>query len=346
MLIYIILILLLLIYLFYTNIDKNIFDTNIDKNVDTNVFRKNVLEKFNGSHPNNYNNAWTLGDVVEKYDSSCNSGGECNTKNGEFGHYNDNCDCILKKTVQSDSMPILASDPVSPPVSAPVTKSVFERLPSCIPNQDFSTYCKNAYGSTYGIKNIIPCDSSTSNVECGQNFIGGVNYGDNVTITPCLNKSDDFDTWCRYYTDNSKLPPGYNVNSIGTQQILKGINGDCYLNNGIPDTNSARAICDYNNIETIPRLEPANTEINYNKFTSCLPINDDTFVNECKTLFTDDSSNVLATQIMGYDCNPGYGRAKCVKSKSDKIIFNSDFYNQTYTTEHNDLTKSCDSMCS
>lgn len=327
MLIYIILILLLLIYLFYTN----------------------ILERFNGSHPNNYNNAWTLGDIVEKYENSCNSGADCYTKNSVFGHYNDNCECLPSEP-DSDSSSVSTS--VSAPVSASVSESehvsVHALVPesSCIQNQDFNTYCKNTYGSTYGVKNISSCDSLTSNVECEQNFIGGVNYGNDLIITPCLNKSDDFDTWCRYYSDNSKLPPGYNVNSIGTQQILKGSNGDCYLNNGIPDTNSARAICDYNNIETIPRLNPANSKIDYNKFTSCFPINDDIFVTECKKLFTDDSSKVLATQIMGYDCNPGYGRAKCVKSINDTNIFNSDFYNQTYTTEHNDLTKSCDNICS
>ena len=319
------------------------------------LLKKTIFEKFNGTHPNTYYNSWVLGDVIEKYNGSCNTGGDCYTKYNDYGHYNDNCDCISSKnktTIQSISS--ISSISSMSPISSISTISTEEDdyIPpiidnsNCIQNQDFSAYCKNNNDSTYGVKNIIPCNSSTSEVICEKNYIGGTKYESNILTTPCLNKSDDFDTWCRYYTNNSQIPDGYNVNSIGSRTILKGIEGDCYLNTGIPNTNSARAICDFNNIETIPRLEPVNTAVNYNKFTKCLKLNDDGFVKECKTLFTGDTSKVLATQIMGYDCNPGYARAKCVKSSNDTLIFNSDFYNQIYTTPHTDLTKSCNNICS
>ena len=39
---------------------------------------------------------------------------------------------------------------------------------------------------------------------------------------------------------------------------------------------------------------------------------------------------VVATQIMGYDCNPGYARAKCSKIE-DVLIFNENVLNKSVT---------------
>ena len=51
---------------------------------------------------------------------------------------------------------------------------------------------------------------------------------------------------------------------------------------------------------------------------------------------------------MGYDCNPGYGRAKCI-NKNDKYVFDNDFFSKSYTKEyeskHIDLSISCKENC-
>jgi hypothetical protein len=183
---------------------------------------------------------------------------------------------------------------------------------NCYNNKtNFDKICRK-YNKNFGIMNITPCDSNTSKVSCGLNYINGKFYGNDVFITPCINKSDDFDTWCKYYSDKSLLPPGTNVNSIGNKYLLSGKNGDCYFDNGKVDTNSARGVCDSNHIERVPKLEPIFKSAKYNKFTACFPVNTN-FTTECSYLVQDDA---VATQIMGYDCNPGFFRAKCY-SKSD-----------------------------
>jgi hypothetical protein len=200
--------------------------------------------------------------------------------------------------------------------------------------------------NNYGIKKLIPCNTNYSKVECGLNYINGVDYGDDVTITPCLNKSDDFDTWCRFYNDKSKIPKGYNINSIGSKKVLVGSAGGCYTINGKSDTNSARAVCDYKHMEQITRLDPANNKINYNIYTDCLPLNSNNFIPSCINLMNNDSA--LVTQVMGYDCNPGYGRAKCL-NENDKRDFDSNFFNKSYGKEykskHVDLNISCLEKC-
>jgi hypothetical protein len=182
----------------------------------------------------------------------------------------------------------------------------------CYDNKtNFDKICRK-YNKNFGIMNITPCNANTSKVSCGLNYVNGKFYGNDVYVTPCISKNDDFDTWCKYYSDKSLLPPGSNVNSIGTKYLLSGKSGDCYFDNGKIDTNSARGICDYNHIERIPKLEPIFKGAKYNKFTGCFPVNTN-FTTECSYLLEDEA---VATQIMGYDCNPGFFRAKCY-SKSD-----------------------------
>ena len=186
------------------------------------------------------------------------------------------------------------------------------------------------------------CTNTHSKVICDKNYLNGINYN-NTVITPCLNKSDDFDVWCNFY-NNKPIPQGFNVNSIGANKILVGKKGDCYNNNGTSDNSSARAICDYNHIDTLYKLELAvgkndilsklepkynimdtgnsnnihnkkNNEIMYNVFTECRPLKNTNFTQECSRLLNVDYDNTFADQILGYDCNPGFGRAKCIISK-------------------------------
>ena len=151
-------------------------------------------------------------------------------------------------------------------------------------------------------------------------------YG--VSETACYDKSDDFDNWCRFNyvpSDKNPLPDGYSVNSIGAQKILNGIDGDC--NN----PNLSRAICDFNSIQEVNKIEPlllVNSDDNlqgakynskYNNFTDCMPLSDSSFTNvdnfrrSCANLLKVDKSSAVPDEIMGYDCNPGYYRAKCKK---------------------------------
>lgn len=189
-------------------------------------------------------------------------------------------------------------------------------------SSNFNDICRQE-NPNYGIKKITPCNDTTSSLECGANYLNGVDYGNNVTMTPCLNKTDDFDNWCRFYTNGTNMPSGYNVNSIGAKYILNGKHGDCYLNNGNSDTNSARAICDLNHLEQIPKLDPINNKIGYNVFTKCKPLKGTNFTTECANELNNPYNETYADQIMAYDCNPGFGRAKCLKT-SDKNSFESD----------------------
>ena len=151
-------------------------------------------------------------------------------------------------------------------------------------------------------------------------------YG--VSETACYDKNDDFDNWCRFNyvpTNEEPIPSGYSINNIGAQKILNGVDGDC--NN----PNLSRAICDFNSIQEVNKIEPllltnsddilqgAKYNSKYNNFTDCMSLSDSSFTNvdnfkrNCANLLKVDISNAVPDEIMGYDCNPGYYRAKCKK---------------------------------
>ena len=277
----------------------------------------------------------------EEINTNCSPGTTCNNKHLQFGIYNDQCNCIspLHENQQEEEEKSL-NIPIN--ISAQYNLSTTILDEDCHPNNsNFDKICK-MQNMKYGVKKLIPCDSNNSKVVCGLNYINGVHYGDNVTMTPCLNKSDDFDNWCRYYNNVSTIPSGYNVNSIGAKNVLVGALGGCYTNDGKSDKNSARAICDYKHMEQVTRLDPANNKINYNVYTDCLPLNGNNFIPSCINLM--NNSSALATQIMGYDCNPGYGRAKCLNT-GDMYSFDNDFFNKSYKTKHIDLNISCAEKC-
>jgi len=204
---------------------------------------------------------------------------------------------------------------------------------------NFDKICRN-HNRNFGIMNINPCDKNTSKVSCGLNYINGKFYGNDVFITPCINKSDDFDTWCKYYSDKSLLPPGASVNSIGNKYLLTGAEGNCYFDDGTIDKNSGRGVCDYNYIERVPKLEPLFKDAKYNKFTSCFPMNTN-FKTECSYLIKDEA---VATQIMGYDCNPGFYRAKCYSKSALGDIQDDMFGNNLGNTLIKDDNK-CKEVC-
>ena len=66
-----------------------------------------------------------------------------------------------------------------------------------------------------------------------------------------------------------------------------------------------------NNYKTINKLGPSVFNKNYNIFTNCLPSNTN-FINNCKNKINSNNNNIKAVEIMGYDCLPGFKRAKCI----------------------------------
>jgi hypothetical protein len=390
------------------------------------IINKNLVEKFrdfDAAHPNDSRTGWTTSSRSD-YDFSnyCRPGDLCNTQDG-WGVYNNNCECIipgvenkLDSEDYTDELEQQQEEETSGSHNGPLSN-----LQGCIRNNtNFNDYCKSM-DQSYGVKSISRCDSTHSKVECGANYLNGIYYGDTSIMTPCLNKNDDFDTWCKFY-NNKAVPDGFNINSIGAEKILVGEKGDCFVNDGTPDNKKARAVCNYNNIDSVKKLERTNKLIDYNTFTSCLPAKNTNFVSECarlldekiyektpnkttsrtrstinttKNISSDNckllcdsnancygfvynknngdcilkNSNILrestqsnpnfdlyindkgkdsrAVEIMGYDCNPGFNRAKCVKSNDLLFLNNNYLYKSIYDTpsdpSNNYLT--CNTTC-
>ena len=92
-----------------------------------------------------------------------------------------------------------------------------------------------------------------------------------------------------------------------------GESGGCYLNNGKSDPNSASAICDYNYMEQIPKID---TDV----FTDCSPVASD-FISNCSELLKKSYTSSFADEILAYDCNPGFARAKCLlTSEKNELV--------------------------
>jgi len=382
------------------------------------IINKSLIEKFTsfyGAHPNDDGTAWTTS-LPSDYDFSnyCRPGDLCNTQDG-WGVFNNNCECIIpgvnNKTDSEDYINELQEEEEMSSTSNIQSSN----LEGCIRNNNnFDEYCKRKDPS-YGVKSISICDSNHSKVECGENYLNGIYYENTIVITPCLNKSDDFDTWCKFY-NNKPVPNGFNVNSIGASKVLVGSAGACFINNGEPDDKKARALCDYHNIDSIKKLPRTNNLINYNTFTSCLPAKDTNFVYECANLLdekiyekksntssnsstinnirnissddcellcnsnnncygfqynknngtcllkdssvlrastqtnpnfdlyiNDKNKNSRAVEIMGYDCNPGFVRAKCLKNNDLLFPNNNYLYKSIFDKPSDPLT--CDGSC-
>jgi len=199
---------------------------------------------------------------------------------------------------------------------------------TCFPNNsDWGKICNLRHGNQYGLKNLISCGNNKSKVNCENLFFNGQDYsndGNFTYATQCMDKSFDFENICNqdipsnYLSLSRKI--GYNNNSAGVQNILRGKYGDCYLKDGTPNLSKARAICSLRNDKKIDRIRPFNDSISYNKFTECRPMESHDFVSECKNILGDkvNGNKDVFADIDGFDCMPGYGRAKCI-NKKDKI---------------------------
>jgi hypothetical protein len=283
--------------------------------------------------------------------NNCTPNTTCTTSIGNYGLYNNNCICISNQAVETEQTieeeinyineetnenNLQYDDTIKTNNVCYPNSTNFEKI--CDEMNDY--YDSKKINHRYGVKKIVPCTPDTSKVICDLGYIYGKKYEDKSIITPCLNKTDDFDTWCRYYNKSSNVPRGYNVNSIGAREVLVGAKGGCFVN-GKSDENSARAICDYNYMEEVTKLEPAFDTLKYNIYTKCLDTKRNSFIPECIDLTKDHT--ILATQIMGYDCNPGFARAKCIK-RSDNHHFDDHFFDKSYKLHERkfDLKKKCD----
>lgn len=396
------------------------------------IINNNLIENFStivGSHPDPSHTSWSLGSQINENgnrNTSSSPGSTCSIKNSDnttvFGIYNNSNECIpIVSQSGSSRDPLVSvatqSSSASSASSLPPQTTTNPSLDGCIPNtQNFDRYCRSQ-NISYGVKSITPCDSNNSKVECAANYINGVEYENTDIITPCLDKNTDFSVWCKYY--NSKpIPSGFNVNSIGVSKILVGSEGGCFVNNNVADKNKARAICNYQNMESVKKLERANNNLNYNIFTTCMP-EDSNFVSKCTNLLdkkeyektentitaatnlgdainnisSDDcklrcnennncygylykkdngtcflkgkdvttankyndnnydlyinnkEQNSRAIEIMGYDCNPGFARAKCI-NKQDIIYFdNSNLFNSVFSTGNLNNYSQCGNKC-
>jgi hypothetical protein len=293
---------------------------------------KEVIESFSdtsGLLPGSNGSTWSSGFDNRPYltnlTNTCQIGASCNTEDG-WGYYNSNCVCV-NDTYSSSNEKNNINEETYPEEEEYTTeyieKQEEEEIISndCIPNTtNFNDYC-NKIHQTYGVKKIIPCDSTTSKVDCASNYMGGTYYGNHneeLIKTPCIDKTSDFNSLCKYY-NVGKVPPGYNVNSIGVKYILPGVKGDCYMPNGVEDTGKARAVCSYDYNEQISKIPPTRVTsfgngttllMDYNVFTGCHPTTTN-FTNKCNKLLRKHKS--YASDISSYDCNPGYARARCIK---------------------------------
>lgn len=220
----------------------------------------------------------------------------------------------------------------------------------CIPkNSNYGQYCEDNYGSQYGVKKVDPCagDASKVQVTCDKMIFNEKDYNEKQTFsTQCIDKLLDFDSMCNISMpkniQNKSYRRGYNVQSAGVREKLYGKEGDCYTNDGESDMSKARGICNLRSNHTIPRLNPFtytnNQQINdYNVFTDCKKINNGNFVQDCAKRLSIPKKQTFA-EINGFDCLPGYARAKCVDKDTippidqDMLQFEKDSRSHLYTT--------------
>ena len=298
---------------------------------------------------------YSINSIQEKYSNYATN--YCVTDNGTLGIRLSDGSCVpftssdstTKKSTQlktdsssGTSYSGLSSQSSSPPSSESTSGTPSPTIPvndvttdqnECVPrNSDYGQICKNRFGSQYGVEKIEECDPVNQDgvkVICKDMYFNGKKYSNKYTFaTDCFDKSLDFDALCNQYMPNNiknnSRPNGYNVNSAGVSEKLHGINGSCYLNNGESDTTKVRGICNLRSDQTLPRLSPFtftdNMELKYNnKFTECKNIETGQFVNECEEMLDIPKEKVFA-DINGFDCLPGYGRAKCVNKEKDLTI--------------------------
>ena len=291
---------------------------------------------------------WFLNDLLTFFEYF--NSGICVTSDGDYGnYYNDTCHPFATSTAPSNKAIYTASADGSgagtwsnvgttatdnPPAgggssgtgglsSTPLGQTGSD---DCINKTDIGKVCSARHGSyNYGIKTMTDCDDKSKvKVTCELNNFNSVQYENIISATPCLDKSINFNEACRVYqpTDKDLRSEGYNINSIGSKKILYDKFGDCYNSNGDPDYNKARGLCSYNYLSDVSKITPALNNLDYNEYTNCKTMNSD-FQDKCATILGIDKKDVFA-YIDGYDCLPGFGRAKCINNKKKLQVSKSE----------------------
>lgn len=322
---------LLIIFLFYF-INKFIFIESFEDH-----HNEISNEPLHGAQPNSNGNDWNLittqdnSNENKEFYESCSIddiGNICSSENG-FGIINKNCECIIKNNDNLQE----EEDKYNEDQCNDIINNMLKMGKLQVPGLPSVRAYAQLNDETEVEEERLDINNSHNYVD-----LDDINrYFNGIMMTPCLYKSEDFDTWCKFFNSHN-VPKGYNKNSLGSAKILKGLKGLCFTN-GKPDPNKARAICGYNSMESIDKLEPVNDLINYNKFTNCLPLKSTNFKNECSKILNTDISNSNAVEIMGYDCNPQYGRAKCIYGKDNIKLMNNIF--NSANTYNDNINKNC-----
>lgn len=197
----------------------------------------------------------------------------------------------------------------------------------CISPDKIGKVCKIQGTGVKEIKEGI-CPGDNVQVTCGNLTYDGVDYSNEGKYsTNCISSSYDMDTMCNVIMPDSireiSKRKGYYDQSAGAQVILKGKLGDCYTVDGTPDLSKSRAICNLKSNKEIKRIMPFGNELGYNKFTDCHNMESFNFVQNCKEILGVNSNEKVFADIHGFDCMPGYARAKCV-NKTDAINISQD----------------------
>ena len=191
----------------------------------------------------------------------------------------------------------------------------------CISPDKIGEICKVNGKGIKEIKKDI-CPGNNVQVTCGNLTFDEIDYsneGKYVYATDCINNAFDMDTICNQMMPKSinqiAKQNGYYNQSAGADVILKGKSGDCYTHDGSPDLSKSRAICNLQSNKEIKRIFPFNDNQDYNVFTNCNNMESHNFVDECKNLLKLKSNKDVFADIHGFDCMPGYARAKCINKE-------------------------------
>ena len=174
----------------------------------------------------------------------------------------------------------------------------------------------------YGIGTIKDCPSNESSqyeLTCSNMTFNGIDYSDEGEYsTGCINHTFDMDTMCNEYMPvqmkKNLSQDGYYNKSAGAQVILKGKDGDCYNNDGTSNPLKSRAICNLRSNKQIKRILPGKNINESDKFTDCNNMENYNFLQECKNMIgplNEAEEEDVYADIHGYDCMPGFARAKC-----------------------------------
>jgi hypothetical protein len=120
----------------------------------------------------------------------------------------------------------------------------------------FETLCKQHYGNTFGVKQILTCDPHKKKAICAKNYSMGISLDSlGPSITPCRYVQDittEGDTICK-----NTYPI---IEPIGWKQVYKGKDGGCVNPNGEYDNSYVRYSCDPLYNQGLPRYGNVSTE--------------------------------------------------------------------------------------